>query len=100
VEKRMNKRLKKLSWKLDLNDEQQNSLKEHVAVKMAAVKNRIEGGEVPMMKDRGSFFNELDDKMQEILKPEQLAEWQELKQQRMQRMAKREDGDRGWFRHH
>jgi len=100
VEKRMNKRLKKLSWKLDLNDEQQSSLKEHVAVKMAAVKNRIEDGEVPLMKDRGTFFNELDDKMQQILTPEQLAEWQELKQQRMQRMAKHEEGGKGWFRHH
>lgn len=100
VEKRMNKRLKKLSWKLDLSDEQESSLKEHLSLKMAAVKSRVEQGEVPALKDRGTFLNELDDKMQQILKPEQLAEWQELKQRRMQRMAKHEDGDRGWFRHH
>ena len=100
VEKRMNKRLKKLSWKLDLNDEQENSLKEHLSVKVAALKNRIEQGELPALKDRGAFLQEMDEQMQQILTAEQLQEWDELKQRRMQRMAKHQGGHNRWFQHH
>lgn len=100
VEKRMTKRLKKLSWKLDLTDEQEETLKTQMQGKLAAAKARIEGGEMPTMKDRKTMMQDFDQQMQNILSQEQLAEWNELKEKRIQRMAKHEGGEKRWFQHH
>jgi len=100
VEKRLNKRMKKLSHKLDLTDEQEATVKTQLDKKLAAVKTKIDAGEKPSYEDRKGMMADMDQTMQSILTAEQLEEWNEMKERRMQKMAKYEGGDRGWYKHH
>jgi Spy/CpxP family protein refolding chaperone len=88
VEKRMNKRLDKLSWKLGLTDEQEANLKTRLEAKLVGIKARVEAGDIPKMADRESMLKEFDAQMQNMLSAEQLSEWNELKEKRIQHIAK------------
>lgn len=99
AEKHMNKRLKKLSRKLDLTDEQKDSLKTHMQTKLASVQVQLESGTLPEKGNRKSLMKEFDQQMQNILSEEQLTKWNEMKEKRIQHMAKHEGGDKRWFRH-
>jgi len=96
VEKRMNKRLDKLGWKLDLTDEQEAQLKTQLETKLLGIKARVEAGDIPSMADRKSMLKEFDAQMKNMLSAEQLREWNELKEKRIQHIAKHESSKR-WF---
>lgn len=99
AEKYMNKRLKKLSRKLDLTDEQKDSLKIHMQTKLASVKTQIESGNAPERGNKKGLMQEFDQQMQNILSEEQLTKWNKMKEKRIQHMAKHEGGEKRWFRH-
>lgn len=88
AERKMNKRLRKLSRKLDLTEEQKSSLKAHMQTQLAAVNPPLDGGQPPERDHRKKLTEEFDQKMQNILSNEQLVKWDAMKEKRMKRMAK------------
>jgi hypothetical protein len=87
MEKRINKRLNRLTSKLALTSDQQASIQALLTAKLAEIKEQLLVGNIPGFHDRQQMFNQLDQVMPNMLSSDQLAQWQKIKDKREKHIA-------------
>jgi len=87
MEKRMAKKLDRLTKKLSLTAEQNINLQQALVKKLTPIKNQLMQWDIPSASDRQQLFDQLDQMMPALLSRDQLARWQIIKQNRIQSLA-------------
>jgi len=87
MEKRVHQRLDRLTSKLSLTPKQNAGLQQVLVDNLDPIKDQLMEWNFPNSDDRQQLFDQLDQMMPALLSSDQLAQWQLIKQKRIQTLA-------------